>query len=143
MVVMLSLREWFSKRVRNIPVSINLLNDHILALQNLTDQVKFSEYVLGAMMCPRFFGLCYRASIVAIHNHGFRDTRDYTKFVLGNSPGTEPRAAEVRVRSGSLNPRSRFDSESTMHRRIDDYRCEIDHTRRVDRLRPSLLLSRW
>src|SRR5665213_392731 len=80
MVVMLSLREWFSKRVRNIPVSINLLNDHILALQNLMDQVKFFEYVLGAMMCPRFLGLCYCASIVAIHDHGFRDTRDYTKF---------------------------------------------------------------
>jgi len=37
--------------------------------------------------------------------------------VLGNSPGTEPRAAEVRARSGSLNPRSRFDSESTMQKK--------------------------
>ena len=57
---------------------------------------------------------------------------DRSDTTVGNSPDPEPRVAEVRARSGSLNPRSRLDSESTMQRRIVNYRCKIDCTRRVD-----------
>ena len=50
----------------------------------------------------------------------------------GNLSDPEPRAAEGRAQSDSQNPRSRLDSESTMQRRIFNYRCKIDCTRRVD-----------
>src|SRR3954471_12783033 len=100
---MLALRKRLRQWVSNVIIGWYSANLHITSIDDLSNEVKTSEYVFGSLMRSRLLSLRDGSIVVTIEIHWVRNARDNPKF--SNElldPNTSFAASDATIYSASV-----------------------------------------